>query len=121
MKGKKAFLRAYGPVMAVADSVAGLPAGVPVNRVWTEVYGGRDWHNLSAGVWRVDALRYIVTLRPWAADWDRTTMGNVDAWPRVQLGAEIPVWAYPGIAADTVAAISAEGPVRINGHGDLPG
>ena len=99
-KGKQAFLRSYGPIMAVADTVAGLPAGVPVNRVWTEVYSGADNHALCGGVWRVDALRYIVTLRPWAPDWAPDWAEKPWHAPIFEMGPEIPVWSYPGIAAD---------------------
>ena len=90
---KRAFLRAYGPVMAVADTPDNLPAGVPITRIWTEVYGGSDAHALCAGIWRADALRYVVTLRPWAPDWAK---GPLIA-PIHQMGPDIPVWSYPGV------------------------
>jgi hypothetical protein len=113
MKGKKAFLRAYGPVIGVYNTPEDIPAGVPWSRVWTEVYGGADAHALCAGVWRVDALRYLVMLRPWETLTAPRLAGRVLGDCFCSLGPEIPVWAYAGIAAD--------GPVRINGFGDLPG
>jgi hypothetical protein len=120
-KRKQAFLRSYGPIMAVADIVDCLPDGVPITRIWTEVYGGADAHAMVPGICRVDALRYVVTLRPWPHQWS----GAFSAVPKLghdmhMLGPEIPVWSYPGIAADGPAILSAEGPLRINGHGDIP-
>lgn len=121
MKGKREFLRAYGPVMGVYDTPADIPEGVPLDRVWTEVYGGTEFHQLCAGVWRVDALRYLVMLRPWESLPGSARAAWMQGDVFCELGAEIPVWAYAGIAADTVAAITADGPARINGFGDLPG
>lgn len=121
MKGKKAFLRVYGPVTAVSDTVDGLPAGVPVNRIWTEIHSV-DADALAAGIWKIDATRYLVTLRPWVPDWVISRPGwNASHGPCVAIGPGAVNWAYAGIAADTLAAIAAEGPLRINGHGDLPG
>ena len=112
MKGKKAFLRVYGPVTAVADTVEGLPAGVPVNRIWTEIHG-IDADALAAGIWKIDATRYLVTLRPWVPDWVINRPGwKASHGPCIALEPGAVNWVYAGIAADAA---------RINGTGDLPG
>ena len=119
-KGKQAFLRSYGPVMAVVNTPEELPPGIPVNRIWTEI-DSVDTHALAAGIWQIDAVRYLVMLRPWVPDWVMDRPGWQAAHgPFWFLGSESCQWIYPGIAADTASIISAEGPLRINGHGDIP-